>query len=462
MAIKHALIVDDSKAARTVLERMLVELSLEVEAVPSALEALEYLESHQPDVIFMDHMMPGMDGFEALKHIKTNPATSVIPIMMYTSKGGDVYLSQARSLGAVGVIPKTISPVGLKESLFKLGLVDDRRVSSEPKQTNRQPNNEDRSVLNKNTELQKDDCTRLLDEFRKLMDEQTVELHKSMWLGVESASYEIYNRLTNERKKLQEEEARKKIIDIQDKSVPENTGSHLTGPLVIVSIMFILSLVFNFRLFSNYSEVENKLDTLTSKLQLMPELVDKMENAQRNSYSSDGFESDNIASLMDFVSSVKGMVVDYPYNELALNDRRVPYIEEIVNKALASNYRGKILLQTHVGQFCMKRDADGNYTLAQNDQNVAECEFTGNYIQPADAPSTHQSLSFANYLSEINTRYRNRFEIDVVTIPRDVVLAEYPQDKVQTSVKEWNSAAQTNNRITVKLEPAMVATGDDI
>ncbi len=72
MAIKHALIVDDSKTARVILRRMLEELDLAADTAESAPEAIDYLKEHQPDVIFMDHMMPGMDGFEAIKHIKNN------------------------------------------------------------------------------------------------------------------------------------------------------------------------------------------------------------------------------------------------------------------------------------------------------------------------------------------------------------------------------------------------------
>jgi len=124
MTLKRALIVDDSKSARFALKRMLKELKLEVDTVESAADAMLYLEDHLPDVIFMDHMMPGMDGFEAVKRIKKNPQTAVIPIMMYTSKAGDVYLSQARALGAVGIIRKTIAPVELKESLLELGIID--------------------------------------------------------------------------------------------------------------------------------------------------------------------------------------------------------------------------------------------------------------------------------------------------------------------------------------------------
>ena len=91
MAIKNALIVDDSKSARIMLQRLLKKMNVGSLAVESAEEAIRYLEEKQPDVIFMDHMMPGMDGLEATQTIKNNPKTQSIPTIMYTSKEGDGY-----------------------------------------------------------------------------------------------------------------------------------------------------------------------------------------------------------------------------------------------------------------------------------------------------------------------------------------------------------------------------------
>ncbi len=128
MTNRLALIVDDSETARVTLKRMLEKQGLEVTTLGSAPEALDYLTSTSPDVIFMDHMMPDMDGFEAVEAIKNNPDTATIPVLMYTSKGGDQYVSQARALGAIGILPKQVQPTALFEVLNKLGLVQDRRT----------------------------------------------------------------------------------------------------------------------------------------------------------------------------------------------------------------------------------------------------------------------------------------------------------------------------------------------
>jgi CheY-like chemotaxis protein len=106
MTIRNALIVDDSKSARIMLQRLLEKMNVIALGVESAEEALSYLEEQQPDVIFMDHMMPGMDGLEATQTIKSNPKTQGIPTIMYTSKEGDGYNSLAKSHGANGVLPK--------------------------------------------------------------------------------------------------------------------------------------------------------------------------------------------------------------------------------------------------------------------------------------------------------------------------------------------------------------------
>lgn len=106
MTIKNALIVDDSKSARIILQRLLEKVNVIALGVESAEEALRYLEEQQPDIIFMDHMMPGMDGLEATQTIKSNPKTQGIPTIMYTSKEGDGYNSLAKSHGANGVLPK--------------------------------------------------------------------------------------------------------------------------------------------------------------------------------------------------------------------------------------------------------------------------------------------------------------------------------------------------------------------
>lgn len=116
----HALIVDDSKTARYALRNLLDKQQFTADMVESAEQALEYLRERLPDLIFMDHMMPGMDGFQAVKAIKSHEHTATIPIVMYTSTQGKVYFGQARALGAADVITKPASAEELAAMLLRL------------------------------------------------------------------------------------------------------------------------------------------------------------------------------------------------------------------------------------------------------------------------------------------------------------------------------------------------------
>ncbi len=131
--MRLALIVDDSKTARLLLQKMLSKQDVSSAMVESGEEALDYLKDNNPDVIFMDHMMPGMDGFDTVKAIKADPEKSSIPIVMHTTKQGDIYLGQAKALGAVDILTKPASPQGLLRVLAEAKVSRDQSaVNDEP------------------------------------------------------------------------------------------------------------------------------------------------------------------------------------------------------------------------------------------------------------------------------------------------------------------------------------------
>ena len=120
MPLNNALIVDDSRTSAAILGKMLARQQLGSDKVTSGEECLAYLVASTPDVIFMDHMMPGMDGFQAVKAIRQQPELRHIPIVMYTSKEGDIYSGQARALGAVGVLQKPAAEHDVIELIERL------------------------------------------------------------------------------------------------------------------------------------------------------------------------------------------------------------------------------------------------------------------------------------------------------------------------------------------------------
>jgi CheY-like chemotaxis protein len=117
---KSALVVDDSKSARFALRKYLENHAYKVDTAESAEQCYEYLKSNRPEVIFLDHVMPGADGFDVLKHIKSDPTTVTIPVVICSSNEGEEFTKQARSRGAADVLQKPPSPDQLVKVLDNL------------------------------------------------------------------------------------------------------------------------------------------------------------------------------------------------------------------------------------------------------------------------------------------------------------------------------------------------------
>lgn len=120
MTVKHVLVVDDSKSARFMLRKMLGKINLTADLAESGEDALVYLKNNQPDAIFMDHMMPGLNGLETVQKIKTNPQTAVIPVVMYTSQDSKEYEKNVISHGVLDILPKPASTDSLSAVVRKL------------------------------------------------------------------------------------------------------------------------------------------------------------------------------------------------------------------------------------------------------------------------------------------------------------------------------------------------------
>ena len=103
--LPRVLLVDDSDEQRNLYAAMLAPTA-RVGTVSRGEEALALACADPPDVIVLDVMMPGMDGWETCERLKANPITSRIPIIMLTSLDGVDVPARAREAGAIAVLMK--------------------------------------------------------------------------------------------------------------------------------------------------------------------------------------------------------------------------------------------------------------------------------------------------------------------------------------------------------------------
>jgi twitching motility two-component system response regulator PilH len=121
MAINKVMVVDDSATERHVLGDILGKKGFQVVYAVSGEQAVEDAKTELPDLILMDVVMPGMNGFQATKAITRDPATQHIPIIICTTKGQETDKIWGLRQGAKDYITKPISHAELLTKIAELG-----------------------------------------------------------------------------------------------------------------------------------------------------------------------------------------------------------------------------------------------------------------------------------------------------------------------------------------------------
>ena len=107
------LIVDDDRHNRLLLEVMLAPDGYSIVSAPTGAEALVMIAQQPPDLILLDVMMPGMDGYQVVARIKSNPATKHIPVIMLSALDDRNSRMHGLSAGAEDFLTKPVNRVEL-------------------------------------------------------------------------------------------------------------------------------------------------------------------------------------------------------------------------------------------------------------------------------------------------------------------------------------------------------------
>ena len=121
MAIHEVLVVDDSRTEQMHLSILLQRAGLTVRTAANADETLHALAEQKPDLILMDVVMPGQNGFQLTRHILRNPLYADIPIIMCTSKNQETDRVWGMRQGARDYITKPVSGDELLAKIKALG-----------------------------------------------------------------------------------------------------------------------------------------------------------------------------------------------------------------------------------------------------------------------------------------------------------------------------------------------------
>ncbi len=100
------LIVEDDKFLRELISRKLACEKFRIEEAIDGEEGLKKITESKPDLILLDLILPGLDGFEVLERVKDNPSTSSIPVLILSNLGQRDEIERGLKLGAVDFLVK--------------------------------------------------------------------------------------------------------------------------------------------------------------------------------------------------------------------------------------------------------------------------------------------------------------------------------------------------------------------
>lgn len=457
-----ALVVDDSRMARYVLGKMLQEQGIDVDAVESAEEALGYLCGKHPDMIFMDHTMPGMNGIQALRAIKNDPKTTAIPIMMYTSKEGEVYMSQARKAGAAEVLPKQLKPEQLTEVLQR------QQLLPEAGQRSVAANDEGDETLRFDDIITANDTGEDIIQVARAAEESvsnrqfTQQVRHLLQQHKDELAEQSHARTEHLIGAL--EERLERLAQGLDAATQQFTAEHrlqhgnkprwiallttLTAAVVLIWLM-----VSNTRLTQQLGDTRQALNeqqqqqsTLTTQAKASASQLE--ETLKANQASS----AQLIQGLQNALEWSLNETSQIPWGQVPFNDALAERLGSLLPYLATAGFTGTLTLTSHLGQFCTVAQESGTAALPATDSSATLCHVD----TPRDHEAIHQGTSktpgFEEFLNDVDYRYGDQFRIELRTAGTRLPIQPYPDLTSEMSAGEWNAVAARNHRVDWQIQ----------
>ena len=371
----RALVVDDSQIARYMLSGQLADLGFKVDLADSAESALARLERGLPDVVFMDHLLPGIDGLEAVRRLRGKTRTASLPIIMYTSQDGEGYVDRARDAGANDIYTKTSDEIRLAVILRRLDLlpkaVNEQAASSSVTAINRphRPTAVPASGSVKRKKITKTDLAKLL--------EPSLETHHAKLRKELLAEFAI---LENYEERMRHDLfARMDVLmchttDQIEQAFGKDREARQTrrgsdrvrglGLAAMVLVCFGLSFAMNWNMSSKLEQSITEQETAYR----MFEISAQTQSALRK----------ELADAWTMAASSDAAVIEYANSQPA--DALLPDTQPesgvataLVNELQSMGILGPVRVETSAGSFCVTATASG-YRIEGANVALKDCE----------------------------------------------------------------------------------------
>ncbi|WP_188151810.1 response regulator [Teredinibacter waterburyi] len=452
--MSRVLIVDDSKTAQFRLKKMLARFDLDVDTALSAEEALGYLSYQMPSVIFMDHHMEGMDGLEALKIIKANPSTAMIPVIMYTAEQGDVYTGQARALGALDILSKeVIKPSNLERVLSSLGIKPLGRepiadvAPPEPEDTFTTPQvaaPADFSNVDRDPPL-----SQVRAQVARLFEMHIADVRQQ----ISENSRFIISRISREIDEKSHQEATVGDVPLSvlnaEIEADQKRSATISGALLI--LIFIALGLIGYELMNTRSDLKNMGENVMLLAETNIENQALVASLSEALLQERGAASSNISEqLLDILSWALDTDFQFNYGEAPLNETTVGELSNLIYRLAEVGYSGTVELNIHFGNSCLQLDDSGNWQLADAELTADGCTMQSE-INADISSNDYLSLPYLNFEQTATPIKTGQIELQIRSSGFGSPRYNYPLVTPSVTAVEWNEIATKNNRVTINL-----------
>ena len=473
MSKQIALIVDDSKTAQIRLRKMLAKYDIEVDTTYSAEEALNYLTQKIPAVVFMDHHMEGMDGLEALKIIKANPKTAMIPVIMYTSEKGEVYVGQARALGALDILSKEIIKAeNLHRVLIRLNIRLNQQQNEPTSDESEQSSDQEpampvsitpTSQAKPKFQAQETELQQLKTQLENLINKQGANINQRL---------EHYARLLNKRlddqTKHLESRGEDTTIPLDDENrvnkvyrieqTQRESGFYKLLLLVLIIGMGFLGYELH-QVGQDITSIDRNYAEILATNQTQSQLIDQLQKAKAASDNTNDNVDDQEKTRTPSADNTALRALDwtfnehlkFDYNQPPLGETQVSQINNLIYMLDSIGFTGEVNLEIHFGNLCLQGDSNGEWRPANSDLPIAQCIMYKDIVPDFTA----ESLISRPYLSLIQTAaplVEGRMLTEIFSRGFESPQHAYPETGSNTTAADWNQIALKNNRVTVFLK----------
>ena len=397
-----------------------------------------------------------MDGFQAVQAIKSNPLTATIPIMMYTSQEGELYLSQARALGALGVLPKQIKPVDVTKVLDQLHLLGQPKPEREAVTIDGEPIPLDTSPPPDTTSERRGpsrpDVPTLGPDMRLVLEgmlaHHMLDVRRFIIENLESNTDRVVSDVR---------------LMMQDQAPPlagfPPNARPVDWPLWLALGGLVAAFLFGLQ-WSQQRAASEALRAQLSKTQ--QQLTETQQNllslqsadAAAATVAAPGNEAAPSAHELADTAHARALIEPVPFGETPLAGARLERVSALLTRLSIQGFHGTVQIRSIPGRFCTLTGSGGTPVLASEATLYSKCEQVGNPRDDNASASQRQSVAFANMVSTARQNSGGKIDVQINAGSSDETLTPYPAVSDTLTAGEWNHVAAANNRVEVHWQPA--------